>query len=141
MARYDRPVTDLLEPLAQVRLTDLTDCGGCAAKLGADLLADALSGLGAQGSPDELIAGLTPPDDAAVYRLSRNSRSSARWTSSRRSWTTPRRSGRLRRPTPSRMSLRWVAACCSPCPIAAFPEDLPRDVLAAIFGGAAGEGA
>ena len=27
------------------RLTELTDCGGCAAKLGADLLAEALSGL------------------------------------------------------------------------------------------------
>ena len=32
---------------APIRLTELTDCGGCAAKLGADLLADALSGLGA----------------------------------------------------------------------------------------------
>ena len=26
------------------RLTELTDCGGCAAKLGADLLAEALAG-------------------------------------------------------------------------------------------------
>ena len=53
-----------------IRLTSLTDCGGCAAKLGADLLADALSGLGAQAAPDELLAGLNPPDDAAVYRIS-----------------------------------------------------------------------
>ena len=37
------------EPL---RLTDLTDCGGCAAKLGADLLADALAGLGAEAAAD-----------------------------------------------------------------------------------------
>ena len=30
----------------------LTDCGGCAAKLGADLLADALAGLGAEAAPE-----------------------------------------------------------------------------------------
>ncbi len=54
------------------RLTELTECGGCAAKLGADVLAEALAGLvGAEGSsatasPD-LIAGLDPPDDAAVH--------------------------------------------------------------------------
>ncbi|MEO8463212.1 MAG: hypothetical protein ABI555_08365, partial [Chloroflexota bacterium] len=53
-----------------IRLTELTDCGGCAAKLGADLLADALSGLGAEPVPADLIAGLNPPDDAAVYRIS-----------------------------------------------------------------------
>src|SRR5918993_3734232 len=52
-----------------IRLTELTECGGCAAKLGADLLADALSGLRA-GADDALIAGLEPPDDAAAYRIS-----------------------------------------------------------------------
>ena len=54
-----------------IRLTELTDCGGCAAKLGADLLASALSGLGAGAAADPaLIAGLDPPDDAAAYRIS-----------------------------------------------------------------------
>jgi selenide,water dikinase len=54
-----------------IRLTDLTDCGGCAAKLGADVLATVLAGLGAVAGPPpaNLIAGLDPPDDAAVYRL------------------------------------------------------------------------
>jgi selenide,water dikinase len=64
-----------------IRLTELTTCGGCAAKLGADALAEALAGLGIdaadganahrhQASADGstgLIAGLDPPDDAAVY--------------------------------------------------------------------------
>ncbi|HYK95591.1 MAG TPA: selenide, water dikinase SelD [Candidatus Dormibacteraeota bacterium] len=64
-----------------IRLTELTTCGGCAAKLGADALAEALAGLGvdaadgAHGHRHEsaadgsigLIAGLDPPDDAAVY--------------------------------------------------------------------------
>ena len=39
----------VLEP-STLRLTELTDCGGCAAKLGADLLAEALAGLGAEAT-------------------------------------------------------------------------------------------
>jgi len=56
-----------------VRLTELTTCGGCAAKLGADALAEALAGLGiaeagvAGDGSTGLIAGLDPPDDAAVH--------------------------------------------------------------------------
>ena len=38
-----------------IRLTTLSDCGGCAAKLGADLLADALAGLGAETAPRDLM--------------------------------------------------------------------------------------
>ncbi len=56
-----------------IRLTELTTCGGCASKLGADVLAEALAGLGASISTDEgetgLIAGLDPPDDAAVHLI------------------------------------------------------------------------
>ncbi|HSL76148.1 MAG TPA: selenide, water dikinase SelD, partial [Candidatus Limnocylindrales bacterium] len=59
-----------LSEVRSLRLTTLTDCGGCAAKLGADLLSEALTGLGAATAPEELIAGLQPPDDAAAYRLS-----------------------------------------------------------------------
>jgi selenide,water dikinase len=58
-----------------IRLTELTTCGGCAAKLGADALAEALSGLGIDDRRDgvgsaDLIAGLDPPDDAAVHLVS-----------------------------------------------------------------------
>ena len=58
-----------------IRLTELTECGGCAAKLGADVLAEALSGLGVLDAGDSaapssgLIAGLDPPDDAAVHLI------------------------------------------------------------------------
>jgi selenide,water dikinase len=56
--------------LPPIRLTELTECGGCAAKLGADVLSEALAGLGldpALQPPTDLIAGLDPPDDAAVH--------------------------------------------------------------------------
>jgi selenide,water dikinase len=54
---------------APIRLTELTTCGGCAAKLGADVLGEALAGLGLanDGSTSGLLAGLDPPDDAAVH--------------------------------------------------------------------------
>jgi selenide,water dikinase len=63
--------------LPPIRLTELTECGGCAAKLGADVLSEALAGLGvddpssvepdSEGGSTGLIAGLDPPDDAAVH--------------------------------------------------------------------------
>jgi selenide,water dikinase len=64
---YDPPVVDLEAP--PLRLTDLTTCGGCAAKLGADVLEEALAGLGVGDGVDNggLIAGLDIPDDAAVH--------------------------------------------------------------------------
>ena len=69
MTTASRPASSTL-----IRLTELTECGGCAAKLGADLLAEALSGLGAGGvagaGSADLIAGLEPADDAAAYRVS-----------------------------------------------------------------------
>ncbi len=61
--------------MTPIRLTELTTCGGCAAKLGADALAEALAGLGIDDGEHRstvdgstgLIAGLNPPDDAVVH--------------------------------------------------------------------------
>jgi selenide, water dikinase len=52
-----------------IRLTEWTSCGGCAAKWGAsplDVLVKRLAG----EVPSDLLVGLAPFDDAAVYRLS-----------------------------------------------------------------------
>ena len=51
-----------------VRLTELVSCGGCAAKYSAALLQDLVAGLVSGADPD-LLVGLDPADDAAVYRL------------------------------------------------------------------------
>jgi selenide,water dikinase len=57
--------------MSDLRLTEWTSCGGCAAKWGGGPLAELLRSLpGAGGAASELLVGLAPFDDAAVYRLS-----------------------------------------------------------------------
>src|SRR5512146_1443092 len=51
-----------------VRLTDFTSCGGCAAKYPAARLEELVAGLVPPEARD-LLVGLAPSDDAAVYRL------------------------------------------------------------------------
>src|SRR5687768_4278538 len=53
-----------------LRLTEWTTCGGCAAKWGAMPLRGLVAQLAAAGSPADLLVGLAPFDDAAVLRLS-----------------------------------------------------------------------
>lgn len=55
----------------EVRLTDWTTCGGCAAKWGASLLRELVEPFGqfGDGVDPDLLVGLAPSDDAAVYRL------------------------------------------------------------------------
>src|SRR3990172_2081559 len=52
-----------------VKLTELVSAGGCAAKIGPGDLRDILAGLTIKTAPD-LLVGIDPADDAAVYRLS-----------------------------------------------------------------------
>jgi selenide, water dikinase len=52
----------------EIRLTDLTSCGGCAAKYPAARLEELLTGFAPPEARD-LLVGLAPSDDAAVYRL------------------------------------------------------------------------
>ena len=53
-----------------VKLTEWTSCGGCAAKWGAAPLAGLVRDLVASAPYPDLVVGLAPFDDAAVYRLS-----------------------------------------------------------------------
>lgn len=52
-----------------VRLTELASCAGCAAKIGADTLAQVLHPLRQRNAPPQLLVGLGAIDDAAVYKI------------------------------------------------------------------------
>jgi selenide, water dikinase len=119
-----------------IRLTDLTDCGGCAAKLGADLLADALAGLGAEAAPDELLAGLTPPEDAAVYRVSDELAIVGTLDFFPPIVDDPFTYGEIAAANALSDVFAMGGRVLFALSIAAFPEELPRGVLAAIFAGA-----
>lgn len=56
-------------PSGAVRLTELTSCGGCAAKWGASLLGELVAAAATDGGAG-LLVGLAPSDDAAVVRVS-----------------------------------------------------------------------
>jgi selenide, water dikinase len=53
---------------SRVKLTDLASCGGCAAKYSAARLEELLAGF-VPADAEDLLVGLAPADDAAVYRL------------------------------------------------------------------------
>src|SRR4051812_49532091 len=69
---YDSPFHDpegrILDAAGTVKLTDLAATGGCAAKYSAALLEALLRGF-APVSDENLLVGLAPADDAAVYKL------------------------------------------------------------------------
>jgi len=52
----------------EIRLTELVSCGGCAAKYSAALLEELVCALPVDADPN-LLVGLAPADDAAVYKL------------------------------------------------------------------------
>lgn len=125
-----------MRPPAPFRLTSLTDCGGCAAKLGADLLADALGGLAGEAVPDALIAGLDPPDDAAAYRVSDDLAIIGTLDFFPPLVDDPRTFGEIAAANALSDVYAMGGRVLFALSIAAFPEELPRDVLAAIFEGA-----
>jgi selenide,water dikinase len=137
-------------PTSPIRLTEMTDCGGCAAKLGADLLAEALRGLGAEavrgdealGDTDRslagaLIAGLDPPDDAAVYRIGDELAVIGTVDFFPPLVDDPRTFGEIAAANAMSDVFAMGGRVLFALSIAAFPEALPGAVMAEIFGGAA----
>lgn len=126
-----------------IALTDLTECGGCAAKLGADILADVLAGLGAgagavDGAIDaDLIAGLDPPDDAAVYRLSDDLAVIGTVDFFPPLVADPATFGAIAAANACSDVFAMGGRVLFALSIAAFPEELPTAAMAAIVGGAA----
>jgi selenide,water dikinase len=123
-----------------IRLTELTDCGGCAAKLGADLLAEALSGLGAGTAGDpNLLAGLEPPDDAAAYRISDDMAILGTLDFFPPLVDDPVAYGEIAAANALSDVFAMGGRVLFALSIAAFPEDFPKAALAAVFEAAAGK--
>jgi len=120
----------------ELRLTDLTECGGCAAKLGADVLADALSGLGAQTTSPDLLVGLEQADDAAVYRLSDDLAVIGTLDFFPPLVDDPRTYGEIAAANALSDVFAMGGRVLFAMAIAALPEDLPRDAMEGIFAGA-----
>jgi len=142
-AAYDSDMTTASRPAlpAPIRLTELTECGGCAAKLGADLLAEALSGLGAGGvagaASADLIAGLEPPDDAAAYRVSDDLAILGTLDFFPPLVDDPAAYGEIAAANALSDVFAMGGRVLFALSIAAFPEDFPTDALATVFEAAA----
>jgi selenide,water dikinase len=119
-----------------LRLTDLTECGGCAAKLGADLLAEALAGLGSENPPDALIAGLHPPDDAAAYLVAPDLAVIGTLDFFPPLVDDPSTFGAIAAANALSDVFAMGGRVLFALSIAAFPEDFPHDALQAILAGA-----
>ena len=136
-----------------IRLAEMTDCGGCAAKLGADLLAEALAGLGAPGAagattgaggtsgagePDpNLIAGLQPPDDAVAYRVSDDLVILGTLDFFPPLVDDPAAYGEIAAANALSDIFAMGGRVLFALSIAAFPEDFPKTAMAAVFEAAA----
>jgi selenide,water dikinase len=141
-------MADLMRPGADtpMQLTDLTDCGGCAAKLGADLLAEALAGLGAtrarsdasaDRAPDGLLAGLDLPDDAAAWRLTDDVAVLGTVDFFPPLVDDPWTFGAIAAANAVSDIYAMGGRVLFALSIAAFPEELPAETLTAILAGAA----
>src|SRR5262245_66331554 len=118
------------------RRAGLTDGGACAAKLGADLLADALAGLGAEApTSDALLAGLDPPDDAAAYRVADDLAIIGTLDFFPPLVDDPRTFGEIAAANALSDVFAMGGRVLFALSIAAFPEELPRDLLAAVCDG------
>ncbi|OGN83742.1 MAG: selenide, water dikinase SelD, partial [Chloroflexi bacterium GWC2_73_18] len=130
-----------LQSRATLPLTQQTDCGGCAAKLGADILAEVLGEIGvpAAGPADaDLLVGLHPPDDAAAYRVGPDLAILGTLDFFPPLVDDPETYGAIAAANALSDVFAMGGRVLFALSIAAFPEELPRETMAAILRGAAG---
>lgn len=118
--------------LSSLRLTEWTSCGGCAAKWGASLLSDLVSGL-PQSTDPALVVGLAPFDDAAVYRVSDEVAMVSTTDFFPPLVDDPSDFGAIAAANACSDVFAMGASVVMAINVAAFPEDFPRDAIAAIF--------
>jgi selenide,water dikinase len=118
-----------------IRLTEWTSCGGCAAKWGASLLADLVDDLPA-GLDPSLLVGLAPFDDAAVYRLTDDLALVSTTDFFPPLVDDPADFGAIAAANACSDVFAMGGSVVLAVNIAAFPEDLPREVITEIFAAA-----
>lgn len=119
----------------KLRLTELASCGGCAAKYSAARLEQLLAGFAPVRS-DDLIVGLDPADDAAVYRLDEERALVFTLDFFPPLVDGPEEYGAIAATNALNDVYAMGGAPMLALSIAAFPEELPVETLAAIFAGA-----
>ena len=124
-----------VEASPSVRLTELTSCGGCAAKWGASLLGDLVSGIASDR--DGLLVGLAPADDAAVVEVAPGVALVSTTDFFPPLVDDPRDYGAIAAANACSDVFAMGGEVLVALNIAAFPESLPPAVIRAIFEGAA----
>lgn len=121
---------------AVLRLTEWTSCGGCAAKWGATLLTQLVRDVPAAVDPDLLI-GLAPFDDAAIYRLTDDLALVSTTDFFPPLVDDPADFGAIAAANACSDVFAMGGRVVLAVNIAAFPEHMPHDAIAAIFDAAA----
>ncbi len=124
-------------PVGDVRLTEWTSCGGCAAKWGGAPLAALVRDLAESRGASELLVGLAPFDDAAVYRLSPDVALVSTTDFFPPLVDDPADFGAIAAANSCSDVFAMGGRVVLAINIAAFPEELPTEVIGAIFSAAA----
>jgi selenide, water dikinase len=119
-----------------IRLTEWTSCGGCAAKWGAAPLANLVREL-ASAAPAGLLVGLAPFDDAAIYRVSDDVALVSTTDFFPPLVDDPADFGAIAAANACSDVFAMGGQVVLALNIAAFPERMPPEAIAAIFGAAA----
>ncbi|HKG43708.1 MAG TPA: selenide, water dikinase SelD [Gaiellaceae bacterium] len=118
-----------------VKLTDLASCGGCAAKYSAARLEQLLAGF-VPADAEDLLVGLAPADDAAVYRLDEERALIFTLDFFPPVVDDPGDYGAIAATNALNDVFAMGGTPLLALSIAAFPEELPMEMLAAIFAAA-----
>src|SRR5256712_3171262 len=121
--------------MSAVKLTDLAVSGGCAAKYSAARLEELLKGF-VRVEAEILLVGLSPADDAAVYKLDDERALVFTLDFFPPLVDDPATFGRIAATNALNDVFAMGGAPLLALSIAAFPEELPNEVLAAVFSGA-----
>src|SRR5215471_5386991 len=125
-----------MAPTGDVRLTEYASCGGCAAKYSAALLQDLVARLPLEADPN-LLVGLAPSDDAAVYRIDDTRALAFTVDFFPPIVDAPADYGAIAAANALNDIFAMGATPLVALSVASFPESLPREAVSAVLAGAA----